>query len=234
MFDCAQPALRSYRLPALLSAAAHGILLMWLLHRPEPRLVAPHFVVHGEKGIQIAHLYLPTPSSATASDSTPGTMASSAQVLLNSRLTLQPDARAAKPARQKPSTAHLGQDSETSSPGQPAQRTAAGSPLGTVLDGPLSGDEVRPALPVLSRDPVVEAGELHGLQGDVIVEVTIDAQGSIVQKVVLQSLTPAVDAKVLEALDSWHFRPATRNGVAIPSKQDVYYHFPRITKGDPA
>jgi hypothetical protein len=26
-------------------------------------------------------------------------------------------------------------------------------------------------------------------------------------------------------LENWRFRPATRDGVAIPSKQDVYFHF---------
>jgi hypothetical protein len=36
---------------------------------------------------------------------------------------------------------------------------------------------------------------------------------------------------VLEALENWRFRPATRNGIAIPSKQDVFYHFPRLGKG---
>jgi hypothetical protein len=52
-----------------------------------------------------------------------------------------------------------------------------------------------------------------------------------VQKIVIQSLAPSIDGKVLEALDNWRFRPATRNGIAIPSKQDVFYHFPRLGKG---
>ena len=47
------------------------------------------------------------------------------------------------------------------------------------------------------------------------------------QKIVLQSLGPAVDERVLAALEKWHFTPASKNGVPIPSKQDVYYHFPR-------
>jgi TonB family protein len=84
---------------------------------------------------------------------------------------------------------------------------------------------------VVSPDPVVPASDLNGLQGDVVVEVTIDEQGNIVAKTVIQSLAPTIDAKVLEALENWRFRPATRNGVAIASKQDVFYHFPRLGKG---
>ena len=59
----------------------------------------------------------------------------------------------------------------------------------------------------------------------------VSEKGNIVQKVVVQSLAPAIDTKVLEALENWRFRPATRNGIAIASKQDVYYHFPRLGKG---
>ncbi len=42
----------------------------------------------------------------------------------------------------------------------------------------------------------------------------------------IQSLGATVDARVLAALADWRFRPATRDGLAIASKQDVYYHFP--------
>jgi hypothetical protein len=38
-------------------------------------------------------------------------------------------------------------------------------------------------------------------------------------------MDPAIDEKVLAALESWHFHPATRDGIPIPSKQDVHYHF---------
>jgi hypothetical protein len=38
-------------------------------------------------------------------------------------------------------------------------------------------------------------------------------------------MTPAIDQKVLLALETWRFRPATRDGIPIPSKQDVHYHF---------
>jgi len=48
-----------------------------------------------------------------------------------------------------------------------------------------------------------------------------------VQKVILHSLGPAVDNRLLATLEQWHFTPASKNGVPIPSKQDVHYHFPR-------
>jgi TonB family protein len=150
---------------------------------------------------------------------------------LNARITWKRRAKAAKATQQELPRPKIGLDDQTSAPGQAAQARPAGSPLGTVLEGPLIGEEVRPALPVVSPDPHVAADELGSLQGDVIVEVTIDEKGNIVQKVVVQSLAPAIDSKVLEALDSWRFRPAMRNGVAIASKQDVYYHFPRLNKG---
>jgi protein TonB len=68
---------------------------------------------------------------------------------------------------------------------------------------------------------------LDGITGDVIVEITIDSAGNITDMKVLQSFNPPVDQRVLAALKKWHFLPATRNGVPIPSKQDVHYHFPR-------
>ena len=233
MFTQVQSTDRQYGPAAFcVSAGMHCLFLLWLLHVPSPSIVAPAFVANGDHGTYIAHLYWPNQRSLVATDVSPGTSGESSQQQLNSHLTWKRHAKTAKSVKRDLPQPKIGTDTETTTPGQEAAQVhAAGSPLGTVLEGPVTGEEVRPALPVVSPDPAVAAVELNGLQGDVVVEVTIDEQGNIVQKVVIQSLAPAIDGKVLEALENWRFRPATRNGVAIPSKQDVYYHFPRLGKG---
>lgn len=98
-------------------------------------------------------------------------------------------------------------------------------PYGTLNQGPLFGDELRPALPVATSDPVAYPWELPDLEGNVVVEITIDERGEIVSKTVLQSLGPRLDGRVLHALENWRFHPATRNGAPIASKQDAIFHF---------
>jgi TonB family protein len=231
MFTPVQNAAGRPRLAMYSSVAAHGLLLLSLLHSVRPKLVAPSFLVHGSYGDHIAYLYWPTQPNQAKTDASPGTSAADSRQQLNAHLSWKRRAKGAKAVERELPQPKIGLDDQTNAPGQVAQARPAGSPLGTVLEGPLTGEEVRPALPVVSPDPHVAPDELGSLQGDVVIEVTIDEKGNIVQKVVVQSLAPAIDSKVLDALENWRFRPATRNGVAIASKQDVYYHFPRLGKG---
>jgi TonB family protein len=101
----------------------------------------------------------------------------------------------------------------------------AGSPQGSLPDGPIVGFVREPALPIVGPD-VPRSSLPAGIQGDVIVEITIDTQGNVAATRVLQSLGPEVDEKVVATLFTWHFRPATTDGVANVSKQDVHFHFP--------
>lgn len=134
-----------------------------------------------------------------------------------------------KQARQKPEPSpNKGpEDTAISASKVDSATPAVGSPYGSLTYGAVSGLEVRPAVRVFGSEPILDTDDLAGIsEGNEIIELTIDAQGSIVDKSVIQSLSPAVDMRVLTALADWRFRPATRDGVAIPSKQDVYYHFP--------
>jgi TonB family protein len=87
------------------------------------------------------------------------------------------------------------------------------------------GNEIRPALPIATSDPVVYPWQWPDSEGKVVIEITIDQRGEIVGKTVLQSLGPALDEKCLAALENWRFQPATRNGAPIASKQDAIFPF---------
>jgi TonB family protein len=207
-----------------ISAGVHGLFLVWLLHSPAPKFLKPSFVVRGDTGTLGAHLYWP--SSEFVRDAAP--QAGNQRLSLPQRRLIWNSEKMQRAARTQRLQAHTTADLHTSLSDSHSQATA-GSPHGTVLEGPLSGDEVRPALPIVSSDPLVDASELpDGLkEGDVVVEITIDAQGNIIQKNVISSLGAAIDSKVLAALENWRFLPATHWGTPIPSKQDVHYHFPR-------
>jgi len=114
---------------------------------------------------------------------------------------------------------------------QPQQKETAdakaGSPFGSASAGDTSGADVRPAIPMDFPDPPnLRSAVPYGVQGDVVVEVTIDADGNVIETKVLKAIGYGVEEKVLQAVKNWRFRPATRDGVAIPSKHDVLYHFP--------
>ena len=229
-----QPGLGSRSRAWCASLALHGVFLLWLFHAPRPDFLAPAFVAHGDQGTFVAHLYWPNQSTnaETATDAGVGSGYARHSMQGKSRLTFPAQPKALKRSSQQPAPESQGlSNAETAASNQTRQPTPAGSAYGTVLEGPLSGYEIRPALPVFSPDPAVDSSDLAGAEGDVIIEVTIDEQGTIIQKTVIQSLGPKVDAKVLSALANWRFRPATRNGVPIPSKQDVYYHYPRLNGG---
>jgi TonB family protein len=211
MFSQLHPAAPKRQAASLsISLAIHLLFLGWLLHSPAPIFVAPLSVAKGESGSSLTRIYFGGDSGVTQEQPKP--------------LTLQQPPKIASPHRLEPPAAkrEAGNEIATARPGGPA----AGSLYGSLSYGTFTGPEIRPALPIVSPDPAF-GSDAAGIEGDVIVEITIDEAGAIVQKIVLQSLGPAVDQKVLAALENWRFTPASKNGVPIPSKQDVYYHFPR-------
>lgn len=108
----------------------------------------------------------------------------------------------------------------------PIEAARAGSQNGSMFSGPAKGIEATPAIPLNFPDPEIYPWQLSGVQGDVIVEVTIDQKGNVSDTRVLQSLKQDIDEKCIAALRNWRFRPAMVDGMAIDSRQDVHFHFP--------
>ena len=203
---------RTRRLDGLrVFAIALHCLLLYVLVRPmKPIFVTPSSLAYGNHGkvVETTLVYFPGMGDS-ANDDDP-----------RQRITLPK--RAPKP-RQKPAPQETPKQAAEAS----NSTDRAGSPYGSVLTGPLTGHDVRPALPVVFPDPVVRRSELpDGVAGTVIVEITIDEIGNVIATKVLQPLGYGIEDRVLAVLRNWHFRPATMDGRPIPSQQDVYFRFP--------
>jgi TonB family protein len=211
------------------SLALHALLFAWLLHTPEPRLLTLVSVAIGHNGKVVSRLYFPTqsPDDSNTSSSDRASEVYRHQRLGHEKLSWKPTSTRAKlPLPSSPPTPSAAEDNAKiamlSKLGHGAQ---AGLPYGGLPGGPIYGDEIRPALPVATSDPVVYPWQWPVSEGKEVIEITIDERGEIIRKTVLQSLGPAIDDKCLAALENWHFQPATRNGVPIPSKQDAIFPF---------
>lgn len=183
--------------------------------------MAPSYVVKGVSGGSVTQLYWPSHPLQSPATSTHHPNSTS-------HLIWKKSSPAAKRHSRETTVSQPQVDAWTTSSNKIDQALPAGSPNGSSSYGVLAGHEIRPALWASGTDPIVGPVDLAGVaEGDVVVEITIDEQGNVVQTSVLQSLGPGIDMKVVAALQQWRFHPATRDGIPIASEQDVYYHFPR-------
>ena len=228
MFAQLHPATgRRQRWLRLGSLAVHALLLAWILHSPEPQLLQPSSVAFGQNGSSVTRLYWSSKNqdSSTQSSSDLATQRYRHE-RLGQKLTFQspPTAKLTAPQNQRARV-----DAEDKSKSQTLSALGhgaqAGQTYGTLNRGFVFGDEVRPALPISTSDPVVYPWQLPTYGGNEVIEITIDERGEIVRKTVLVSLGTDIDTKCLAALENWHFHPATRNGAPIASKQDAIFPF---------
>lgn len=193
------------------SILAHlGLLAVLLMLHPDAIRMTPYWVAHGDSGKNYRVIYVPSGGKEVA----------------------PPDiqkftAPSTAPRRRFHNRPHPF-DSAPAIDADIAEKTShAGSPVGTTITGMVAGHEVRLAFPLVFPDPPIPRSELpQGLQGDVIVEVTIDARGEVVETRVLQAIGHGIDEKILSTLRTWRFTPATLDGVPVASKHDVHFHFP--------
>ncbi len=71
-----------------------------------------------------------------------------------------------------------------------------------------------------------DAASLQHQQGRVVIRLHIDTEGRVSDAEILQSSGhPALDRAARDALAKWHFIPALRDGVAVPSFRDQATQF---------
>jgi TonB family protein len=196
--------------------AAHVALLAAIVfHNPSVIDFAPAWLAYGDGAHNYHLVYL-------ASGPNDNARPEAARLLFPPRVS-KPRPRP-QPQRPKPaSEAQLAAaDAEAAD-----HHSHAGSPLGTMIDGPITGHDVHVAYPVVYPDPPVARAELpRDLQGDVIIEVTIDSQGNVVETKIVQAIGHGIDEKIEATLRRWHYQPATLDGTPVASKHDVHFHFP--------
>lgn len=217
MFTGLQPTssrLRRYRAVEVSVAAHLAILAVIVLHNPKVIDLSPDWLAFGDSTHTYKLVYLPP----SANDDAP-----------------PPDTAKLRFPR-KPSQPHPQPQAPKPTP-EPQQFLAeadagdhnahAGSPLGTMIDGPITGHEVHVAYPVVYPDPPVDRADLpRDLVGDVVIEVTIDSQGNVVETKIVQAIGHGIDEKIEATLRRWHYQPATLDGTPVASRHDVHFHFP--------
>jgi TonB family protein len=214
MFAETRPSNRLWNFSLLMSLVLHCVVMYFFVRPPRPIYVTPSEIAFGHGGTSTELVYLSQHGSAAAQDS--GARPEQRRIALHSPARTRP-----KPSP-KPSALNNAQQLVTAD-----QPSRAGSPFGSVAQGPATGHDVRPALPLVFPDPAILPWQIpSGVEGNVIVEVTIDAQGNVIETKVLQALGHGIEEKVVAAVRNWRFRPAMMDGRAIPSQQDVYFHFP--------
>lgn len=199
----------------LVSFAGHVVVLLFLTHGSAPVFLTPSDVALGTPGSTGSVIYL-APTGA--------------ERFVKPAEKPKIDLRAATPTIPIPRPpAPVAHENENGNEQAKLDETARGGSLyGTRIPGaPLTGNEVIPALPQVFPDPAVSRADLPpGVQGDVVVEVTIDEQGNVVELKLIRGIGYGIEERVLATLRQWHFRPASKDGVTIASQHIVTFHYP--------
>lgn len=219
MFTGLQPTnsgFRRHRAVAVSVAAHLTLLAVIVFHNPSVIDLSPAWLAYGDGAHTYQLIYLPPGNDNAPPDA--------AKLLFPPRVS-KPRPRPlpkSQPPKPAPEPQPVLADAEAGD-----RNARAGSPLGTMIDGPITGHEVHVAYSVVHPNPPVDRAELpRDLVGDVVIDVTIDAQGNVVETKIVQAIGHGIDEKIEATLRRWHFQPATLDGTPVASHVDVHYHFP--------
>ena len=194
------------------SFVAHVVVIGILAYRPAAMFVSPNFVKLGD-GPKNTHVVYVAPDGTDEPETQRDKLA----------LKSAPKKHHKQKTTVKPLEAPTSyQEGEVA-----ARNKKVGVPYGSLWALMEQGHDVKPAIPVEYPSPDLSRADLpFGFQGDVVIEVTIDKDGFVVDWQVLQSVGHGVDEKAVAAVQRWKFRPAILDGSPIASKHDVHFHVP--------
>jgi len=86
---------------------------------------------------------------------------------------------------------------------------------------------VTPPVPTYKPDPgYTPQARHHKLEGTVVMMILVDSQGNVSDaRETSKPLGDGLDEKAIETVKTWKFKPATRNGVAVPVRVAVEVSF---------
>lgn len=87
-------------------------------------------------------------------------------------------------------------------------------------------ENAMPAFPTFSpRPPVRDRALLPGSEQQVVVDVSLNAAGEVLDEKLIRGVGNPLDQLVLDTVKTWRFHPATVNGTAIASEAEVIIPF---------
>ena len=204
--------------PALLSISAHLLVgaALFVSWRAHPVRV---FSLPGtDRGSRVELTYLPgrapAPKVHPQSKAKPKTVSERPSTIVAS----------ASSTLHAPPLPHLTVTETAPSPSVSSPPSA--SPDSTSGSDSWGSGSIQIALTTYSPSPAPDLTVLpHGVQGDVVIDVTIDSSGKVSDLAVLHTLGYGIETNVIGTLKTWTFRPATKDGVPIPSVQELHFHF---------
>lgn len=102
----------------------------------------------------------------------------------------------------------------------PPNQTQDGAEILTV------GGDVTEPVPRHRPDPsYVEKARRAQLQGETVLSVVVNAEGSVERATVAKSLGLGLDENALRTVRAWKFKPATRHGTPVPVRLTVVISF---------
>jgi protein TonB len=206
----------------LLSVAAHAVVagLVVLSLRMHPVKV---FSLPGtDKGTRVELTYMPGRAPVPAAQPQPK---------------VKPKAVSGPPVTPLPTVAKVSPDTVHLPPlphltvTEAAPSPNVSSPASAAPDSSSGSDSfgsgsIQIALTTYSPSPAPDLSALpHGVQGDVVVDVTIDPTGRVADLAILHTLGYGIESSVIGTLKTWTFRPATKDGNPIASVQELHFHF---------